>query len=173
MLLQGMITLLKQDESARVSSKNGLVAWASEASCGIVGRRSLTRPRSSFFATSARSCLTNGLAVVERRVRGADAGQGLAGECAQRREGLVQLRQRRAALAERGVELGDRLLERLVLGRERAGDDPEVGDQVLQLLLVAVERLDRVAEVADRAGEVAGLGAEQRLVDLGREARAG
>ena len=139
----GMTTLLKQDESARASSKNGTVALASAASSGIVGRRSLTRPRSSGLETSCAQLADERVGVVERLVAAWTPGSASRANARSCGEGGVELGQRRAALGAAPGQLGDRLLERLALGREGAGDDPEVGDEVLELLLVAVERLDR------------------------------
>ena len=98
----------------------------------------------------------------------AHAGERLARERAHRREGRVQVRERGLGRAQDVGKQLNRAPERLVLGRERAGEDAEVGDQVLQRLLVAAEPADDPIEPADHPGEVAGLAPEHRLVDLGR-----
>ena len=166
----GMTTSLKQDESARVCWKNSVLRCASWASCGTVGRRRATRPRSSARDISARSCCSIGSAA--RSVSGpiAGAGQRLDRERAQRRQRPVERPEGGLALLEEVGQQLDRPAQGAVLGGERAGDRAQVRDQVAERLLVAPEAAQDPAEPADQAAQVVRLGPELRLVDLGRVA---
>ena len=99
----------------------------------------------------------------------AHAGQRLAGEGAQMRKRRVERLEGRLALGEEVGQALDRLSERRVLGRERAGHPAQVRDQVAERLRVSAQAAEDPAEAADHAAQVAAVRAELRLRDLGRE----
>jgi hypothetical protein len=86
-------------------------------------------------------------------------------ERAQRRQRVVEVKQRGLGLLQRRRQQPDRLAEVLRLRREGAGCDVEVGDQVLELLLASEQRRRDVLLRGDQPGEVVRLGPDQRLAD--------
>ena len=130
----GMTTSLKQLESARAWSRNGTVRCGELgqlAGSSGAGRRPGRAARAWRPAPAAGA--TNGVAASS--VAGVERTPGSASRANARSGGKAAFRLANAGLrrarARRGSSL-DRLPERLVLGRERAGDDAEVGDQVLE-----------------------------------------
>ena len=72
---------------------------------------------------------------------------------------------RRRRRGQRARQLGDRVLERDVLARERVGGRVEVGDQALEVLRVGVQRGRDVSPSCRCSSKDRGAGAEEIVVD--------
>ena len=68
-LLHGMTTLLKQEESARLCSRNGSVSWLSAARSGTVGPQVLDQAAQLVLGDQLAELADPRVRVVERRVR--------------------------------------------------------------------------------------------------------
>ena len=160
------MTLTTQLAAGRTSFFiSGIVALVSLASAGTVGRRSAVRPRSSEGWTSSRSWVMNGRLASTVGPVDLTPGSERARQLAQRRERGVERVEGRDRRRQRPRQLDHRLLQRVVLARERVGGRVEVGDQALEVLRVGVERAGRRALGRDVVREVVGLDAERVVGD--------
>ena len=162
----GITTFATQLDAGRTSSfMNGIVASLRCASAGIVGTRSWVRPRSSDGCTSWRSCVMNGrLASIIGPVL---LTPGISARASVRSGGNAAFSALNAGIRgrQRLRQLGDGVLERDVLARERVGRRVEVGDQVLQVLRVGVDRRGDRALRGDPVRQVVGLDPERVVGD--------
>ncbi len=163
----GMITSLKQLDSALACSRKAGVCRASLARLGIVGR-GRRRGRGARTGRRARAAAaTNGVAASSAGRRALDPGQRLAGERAQRRE-RARSGSAKAGAAASSVP-GSSEIASASAASSAANEPAKIRKLVTRSCkrdLVAAERRDDPVEVPDHVREVVRVLAEERLVDL-------
>ena len=163
----GSTTSRRHLEARSVCGSSSVARSTSRARSALAGASSFASPPSSSSPTSARVCSIHGNAA--SIVAGVSRTPGRISVANARVDGNAALSESKAALALRsvGAQLADRGPQVRRLARERRRRGVEVGDQVLELVLVAGELVGGVRRAADQPRDVAaGLGAEQRLEHL-------